>query len=88
MELLQDGIIGRQGARARGHEFHYSEMEEMPTNVERIYGVSRKEASLGREGFRYRNCLASYIHLHFGSSPQIAESLVGHCRAFRAGSLT
>jgi cobyrinic acid a,c-diamide synthase len=86
--LSDDSIIGPKGSRARGHEFHYSEMEPMPDMVERLYEVSKNEFSLGREGYRYKNCLASYIHLHFGSSPDIAGTLVAHCKAFRAGSPT
>ncbi|MBU5638628.1 cobyrinate a,c-diamide synthase [Geomonas sp. Red69] len=88
VELVSRGIIGGEGTVARGHEFHYSEMEEMPEGVERLYRVSRKGAYLGMEGYRYRNCLASYIHLHFGSSPGIARDFVGHCRAYRTRSLT
>jgi cobyrinic acid a,c-diamide synthase len=88
VELLAEGIIGGKGTIARGHEFHYSEMEEMPDSVERIYQVRRKGIVLGQEGYRYKNCLGSYIHLHFGSSPGIADSFVGHCRAYKTGSLT
>ncbi|MBJ6751757.1 cobyrinate a,c-diamide synthase [Geomonas anaerohicana] len=88
IELIDDAVIGTKGVTARGHEFHYSEMEEMPEQIERLYRVSRKGADLGLEGFRYQNCLASYIHLHFGSSPGIARDFVGHCRAYRTRSLT
>lgn len=88
VELLADAPVGRRGAFARGHEFHYSEMEEVPQRFERLYRVSRKGIDLGFEGYRYRNCLASYIHLHFGSAPGIARDFVGHCRAYRTRSLT
>lgn len=88
VELVGDGPVGRKGTIARGHEFHYSEMEEVPQRFERLYRVSRKGTFLGFEGYRYRNCLASYIHLHFGSSPGIARDFVGHCRAYRTRSLT
>ncbi|QWV93077.1 cobyrinate a,c-diamide synthase [Geomonas oryzisoli] len=88
IELVEDAVIGTRGTVARGHEFHYSEMEEMPEGFERLYRVSRKGVDLGGEGYRYRNCLASYIHLHFGSSPGIARDFVGHCRAYRTRSLT
>jgi len=82
IETMSDSIIGPQGTVARGHEFHYSEMEEMPTDVERIYQVRKNTADLGLEGFRYKNCLASYIHLHFGSCPGLAAAFVASCRKF------
>jgi len=88
VELLGDGLIGGKGTLARGHEFHYSEMGEMPAGIERLYRVSKKGVELGQEGYRYKNCLASYIHLHFGSSQGIAISFVGHCRAYTTRSLT
>jgi cobyrinic acid a,c-diamide synthase len=86
VELLEESVIGAKGTLARGHEFHYSEMGEMPSGVERLYRVSKKGLPLGHEGYRYRGCLASYIHLHFGSSPEIADSFVGHCRAYSTRS--
>lgn len=86
VELLGESVIGGKGTLARGHEFHYSEMEEMPGEVARIYRVSKKGLPLGLEGFRYRNCLASYIHLHFGGSPGIADSFVAQCREYRTRS--
>jgi cobyrinic acid a,c-diamide synthase len=86
VELLQESVIGAQGTRARGHEFHYSEMCEMPSSVQRLYRVSKKGVVLGEEGYRYRNCLASYIHLHFGGSPEIPGSFVKNCRNYKMRS--
>ena len=83
VELTESGIIGEQGAVVRGHEFHYSEIGIMPEEVRRCYEVSRRGEVLGVEGFRIRNSLASYIHLHFGSNPEIAVSFVAACRAVR-----
>lgn len=86
VELASDTPLGPAGATVRGHEFHYSEMEPMPPTVERVYRVSRKGEPLGLEGYRHRNCLASYIHLHFGSSPDLAGNFVQHCRNFIRGA--
>jgi cobyrinic acid a,c-diamide synthase len=86
VELLAESVIGGKGTLARGHEFHYSEMAEMPVDVERQYLVSKKGQALGQEGYRYRNCLASYIHLHFGGSPEIADNFVRHCREYKTRS--
>jgi len=80
VELTQNCIIGAQGEVVRGHEFHYSEIGIMPDEVRRCYEVSRRGDVFGMEGFQIRNCLASYIHLHFGSNPEIAEAFVAACR--------
>jgi cobyrinic acid a,c-diamide synthase len=82
VEFAADSILGEQGTVARGHEFHYSEMEEMPENVERLYRVRKNGIDLGFEGYRYRNCLASYVHLHFGSCPRIAAVFTACCRDY------
>jgi cobyrinic acid a,c-diamide synthase len=83
IELMTDTIIGPAGTVARGHEFHYSEMEPMPVEVERVYRVRRQGVDLGMEGYRYRNCLASYVHLHFGSCTVLAAAFVKSCREFK-----
>lgn len=76
----QASILGSAALVARGHEFHYSEMPEMPPSVDRLYRVRKQGTDLGSEGYRYNNCLASYIHLHFGSSLQLAPAFVESCR--------
>jgi cobyrinic acid a,c-diamide synthase len=81
--LTGESILGPAGTVARGHEFHYSEMEEMPHEVERLYQVRKNGTVIGAEGFCYRNCLASYQHLHFGSCPEIAGAFVKNCSTFK-----
>lgn len=83
IKLRDNSIIGHKGAVARGHEFHYSEMEEMPQEIERLYQVRKGQNDLGVEGYRYKNCLASYIHLHFGSNPEMAGTFVEACSNFK-----
>jgi cobyrinic acid a,c-diamide synthase len=72
------------GKTARGHEFHYSELIKTSTNWHRIqsaYGTKKTEAC---EGYLYKNCLASYAHLHFGSNPEFARKFVRACKDSRA----
>ena len=82
IELTADSLLGPAGTVARGHEFHYSEIGEMPKEIERVYRVRKQGVDLGEEGYRYRDCLASYVHLHFGSNPGLASSFVAACRKF------
>ncbi len=83
VELSGDSILGPAGTIARGHEFHYSEMEEMPEEVKRLYQVRKNGTVIAAEGYRYRNCLASYLHLHFGSCPEMAGAFVKNCFTFK-----
>lgn len=78
-----DTPLGPAGTVARGHEFHYSELD-MPESVKRNYRLSRKGGvDLGSEGFSYKNVLASYVHLHFASNPRLAENFVQFCKTMR-----
>jgi len=81
--FARDTILGPAGTTARGHEFHYSELE-MPETVTRVYRMSRADAvPLGSEGFASGSILASYVHFHFGSNPQVAANFVENCRKYR-----
>jgi cobyrinic acid a,c-diamide synthase len=74
--LNEDCILGRQGAVLRGHEFHYSEIAQQASESG-IYKVRSKSGTEGQaEGFRVKNTLASYIHVHFGSNPVVTEWIV------------
>jgi cobyrinic acid a,c-diamide synthase len=83
LETVAPSILGPAATMARGHEFHYSEMGVMPPEVERRYRVSRRGEELGLEGYVVNNCLASYLHLHFGSNPSLAPAFVASCRRFK-----
>lgn len=78
--LARDTLLGPQGLRLRGHEFHYSTIGEMPETVRRDYLVSRPGEPVRAEGYASGSCLASYVHLHFGSDPRAVQSLAEACR--------
>jgi cobyrinic acid a,c-diamide synthase len=81
IELVADTILGIRGEQFRGHEFHYSTISDMPLSVDRSYLVSRPGEQGSLEGYSINNCLASYVHLHFGSLPHGARFLVEACRS-------
>lgn len=83
VSFAQDSLIGPKGGRARGHSFHCSTITDAEP-VERVYRL--RYSLSGREeeeGFRIKNVLASYIHLHFLSNPDLATAFVENVR--RAG---
>jgi cobyrinic acid a,c-diamide synthase len=68
----------RTGEQARGHEFRYSVIDEMPQHIGRRYRVSTMSGER-HEGFTVGAVLASYVHLHFGSCPRFAARFVAAC---------
>ncbi len=78
--------LGPAGTRARGHEFHYSEIEtaDPPAQCASGYRVSGSRGPVEHtHGFVRQNTLASYVHLHFASNPALAPALVECCRAWK-----
>ena len=74
-----DGPLLRSGEQVRGHEFHWSVLQEPPDAASAAYQVVNQE---GRpEGFRAGSVWASYIHVHLGSRPGLAKRFVDTCTA-------
>lgn len=86
IRLTAETILGGSGIKIRGHEFHYSELTRTEENIQTVYRIADR---IGMEkqpdGYLIENTLGSYNHLHFGSQPAAAESLVDHCRRYRRG---
>ncbi len=70
----KDSILGPAGTTVRGHEFHYSKIKGCTSQVDTIYSVTGHGGK--QEGYFTKNVLGSYIHLHFGSNPEVARHLV------------
>jgi cobyrinic acid a,c-diamide synthase len=82
--LKEDSLLGPKGLRARGHEFHYSELIDEPVGIPDLFQVSdRGGIDTVADGFMVNNALAGYIHLHFGSNPEMAGNLVDRCKEYR-----
>ncbi len=71
---LTDNILLRKGENARGHEFHYSEI--LRSNETGNAFITKQYQTIG---FQKGNLLASYVHLHFGSNPEIAKHFALTC---------
>src|SRR5436309_6152642 len=66
-----DSILGPRGTTARGHQFHYSRS----TGSGKGYSVKQGHREYS-EGFIFPNGIASYIHLHFLSNPDLARNML------------
>jgi cobyrinic acid a,c-diamide synthase len=75
------GPLGPAGTRARGHEFHCSRLREVPASLPRLFAATDGSGGAPRpEGFVIGGASMSYVHLHFGSNPALADNLVAACR--------
>lgn len=68
------------GAKVRGHEYHYSEMTDVP-GIKKVFRFCVGDKALN-EGFVCKNTLATYIHLHFASNPAFALKFANLCKSF------
>jgi cobyrinic acid a,c-diamide synthase len=77
--LERDCLLGPRGTRIRGHEFHYSGIEEAQRDWECLYTMTDRRGRRLREGYRAGSVLGSYVHLHWGSCPEAARCFVRSC---------
>jgi cobyrinic acid a,c-diamide synthase len=76
IELTQPCVIGPAGLTVWGHEFHYSSLIPKGSLT---YAATVRDAEgerQGSDGLMVNNVLGLYTHLHFGSQPSMATSLI------------
>ena len=75
----------RGGAEIRGHEFHYSSLENLPPNTVFAYEVERGSGVDGRhDGIVHKNLVACYAHLRDLEGNHWAARFVEFVRQIRA----
>ncbi len=75
----EDCLLGKRGQTMRGHEFHYSEVVDVPEKKGmRLNVFSEKEDRV--VSAIYKSTLASYVHVHFGSRPGSARHFINHIK--------
>lgn len=85
--LNRDTILGGPGLFARGHEFHYSQLDTH--NLESVYEVrDRAGSNRNVQGFQVNRCLGSYLHLHFLNQPEAPRSFVQACQEYKEERIT
>jgi cobyrinic acid a,c-diamide synthase len=75
-------VLGPAGTRIRGQEFHQSRRTGDPSPA--CYSVTTSDGQSFEEGSHQKNVLASYLHLHFRSNPNVPASFVEACHRYRA----
>jgi cobyrinic acid a,c-diamide synthase len=88
VSFTSDCLLGRAGATARGHSFHYSTIDGAP-DADCVYRLrSTLSGAESAEGYVVGNVLASYIHLHFLSNPELSANFVRAAQLSRVRSHT
>jgi cobyrinic acid a,c-diamide synthase len=77
VESRTDSPLLSMGQRVRGHEFHWSVLEQPPDPEQSVYRVI--DQGNRAEGFKIGSVWASYIHIHLGSRPTLAQRFVDTC---------
>lgn len=83
VSALDDNPLMGKGESVRGHEFHLSALQGEAGNIA-AYDVLDQPGR--KEGFRVKNTMASYIHLHLGSRRSLAPSFVEFCAGWKAAT--
>ncbi|MCL6434649.1 MAG: cobyrinate a,c-diamide synthase [Leptolyngbyaceae cyanobacterium HOT.MB2.61] len=81
VSALQDGLMFARGAIAWGHEFHRSHLTKESQRP--LFSLSSPAPS-PTEGWHFPHLHASYIHLHWGATPEIPERFLRNCARFRS----
>jgi cobyrinic acid a,c-diamide synthase len=75
--ILGPCCLGPAGSCARGHEFHYSRLEEVRGDYQPAFEIKdRKGKEAPPTGFVAGEVLGSYLHLHLASNPEMAHAFV------------
>ncbi len=78
--FVRDNVIGKAGNSFIGHEFHHSEIVELPENTIFAIKLERGEGIKGElDGVLVKNTMAAYAHLHAASYTEFAGSFVDFC---------
>src|SRR2546428_5964556 len=83
VSFTSDCLLGLAGRKALGHSFHCSRIIDAGP-MEHVYRTRNFMTGCEEpEGWRIGNVLASYIHLHFLSSPGMADAFVTNIKNAR-----
>lgn len=63
----------------KGHEFHWSYLDNKHNESESLYKVLNQSDRI--EGFHINKTYASYIHIHLASHPQLARNFIEFCNS-------
>ena len=86
-EIRTDTLMLRKSDRIRGHEFHRSDLTVR--SMSPLYNLTRLEQDKSEaaiaEGWSSRSFQASYLHLHWGATPELPQRWLQACQDWKKG---
>lgn len=76
---ISDSVLTRTGEKYSGHEFHRTQCVLDASNGERSAWSWVNHGISSFDGYADARIHASYLHLHWAGSPQLAQRFVGAC---------
>jgi len=85
LEIADDNPFFKKGTEVKGHEFHYSKVLNWDSKKARLVFKMLRGNGItdGLDGACYKNCLATYTHIHALGNPVWATALVRNVRKFQ-----
>lgn len=81
-KVVNSCVVANTGKTIRGHEFHYSRIENASNDSRFGYQLSKGVGINGcNDGFIEYNTLASYMHMHFANR-NLVENLLVACKKY------
>jgi len=82
-ELTCVAPLGLPAQRLRGHEYHFSKLEDIPKDARFAYRMLRGLGiTTGFDGWINYQTVAQYMHLHLAGAPRAASRLIQACRKY------
>ncbi|MBI5789723.1 MAG: cobyrinate a,c-diamide synthase [Candidatus Schekmanbacteria bacterium] len=82
VKVQRDNLLSLAGEELRGHEFHWSTIDDLPEHTAyQLYNSRGEKRSL--DGLTANNLLASYTHLHFASYPLLGQRFLQACKKIK-----
>jgi cobyrinic acid a,c-diamide synthase len=82
VKVTRNNVLAPTDTILHGHEFHYSELiGSLPISSYKVKKPNQKNT--WDSGFVYKNCLASYVHLHLSAYPELISNFLNHSRLWK-----
>ena len=80
---VKDNLLSKLGQRVKGHEFHHSGLEDVPSDARFAFEMKRGVGIRnGKDGLLEYDTLAQYMHTHLAGSSGQASQFIQACSKY------